>query len=120
MCFVLTSHRYRDGLVYPESYPLGNKQRGQAQPHDQNDFDAYMASGFIVTINARVATKESTPVPKEVGADEARTILRHTNEALLYLCCYSRSTGDSMAGLILPGSLAHIELKQANNKSARD
>jgi hypothetical protein len=28
--------------------------------------------------------------------------------------------GDSMAGLILTSSLAHIELKQANNKSARD
>jgi hypothetical protein len=38
----------------------------------------------------------------------------------VYLCCYSRSTGDSMAGLILTSCLAHIELKQANNKSARD
>jgi hypothetical protein len=28
VCFILTSHRYRDGSVYPESYPLDNKQRG--------------------------------------------------------------------------------------------
>jgi hypothetical protein len=27
-----------------------------------------VASGLIVTINARVATKEPTPVPEEVGA----------------------------------------------------
>jgi len=70
VCFILTSHRFCDGSVYPESYPLDNKQRGQAQPHDQNDFDAYMASGLIVTINARVATKEPTPVSEEVGAGE--------------------------------------------------
>jgi hypothetical protein len=70
VCFILTSRRFCDGSVYPESYPLDNKQRGQAQPHDQNDFDAYMASGLIVTINARVATKEPTPVSEEVGAGE--------------------------------------------------
>lgn len=109
LCFILTCHRFCDGSVYPESYPLDNKQRGQAQPHDQNDFDAYMASGLIVTINAPVATKEATPVAEDVGAGEQ-----------MYLCCCSRSTGDSMAGLILTSSLAHIELKQANNKSARD
>ena len=68
--FILTSHRNRDGSVYPESYPLDNKQRGQAQPHDQNDFDAYMASCVIVTINARVATKEATPAAEDVGAGE--------------------------------------------------
>ena len=38
---------------------------------DQNDFDAYMASGLIVTINARVATKEATSVAEEVGARRA-------------------------------------------------
>ena len=68
-----------------------------------------MASGVIVTINARVATKEATPVAEDVGAGEQ-----------MYLCCCSRSTGDSMAGLILISSLARIELKQADNKSARD
>jgi hypothetical protein len=68
-----------------------------------------MASGVIVTINARVATKEATPVAEDVGAGEQ-----------MYLCCCSRSTGDSMAGLILTSSLARIELKQADNKSARD
>jgi len=31
-----------------------------------------------------------------------------------------KMTRDSMAGLILTSSLAYIELKQANNKSARD
>jgi hypothetical protein len=61
---------YRDGSVYPESYPLDKKERGQAQPHDQNDFDAYMASGLIVTINARIPTKEPTPVAEEVAAGE--------------------------------------------------
>ncbi len=29
-----------------------------------------MASGLIVTINARVATKEPTPVPERIGAGE--------------------------------------------------
>jgi hypothetical protein len=38
----------------------------------------------------------------------------------VYHCYYSRSTGNSMAGSILASSLAHIELKHANNKSARD
>ena len=110
----MTSHRYCDGSVYPESYPLDNKQRGQAQPHDQNDFDAYMASGLIVTINARVATKEPTPVPEKIGAGE-QTDVRNSAPAIR-----NAGTGGSMAGSILTSSLAHIELKQANNKSARD
>jgi hypothetical protein len=75
MCFILTSHRYCGGSVYPESYPLDNEQRGQAQRHDQNDFDTYMASSLIVTINARVATKEPTPVPEEVGAGDQKLIV---------------------------------------------
>jgi len=29
LCFILTSNRFCDGSVYPESYPLDNKQRGQ-------------------------------------------------------------------------------------------
>jgi hypothetical protein len=67
---MLTSHRHRDGLPYPESYPLDNKQRGQDQPRYQNDFRPYMATGVIVTINARVATKEPTPVAEDVSAGE--------------------------------------------------
>jgi hypothetical protein len=39
------------------------------------DFDTYMASSLIVTINAQVATKEPTPVPEEVDAGDQKLIV---------------------------------------------
>ena len=50
--------------------PTHSTTSNVVRPHDQNDFDAYMASGFIVTINARVATKEATPAAEDVSVGE--------------------------------------------------
>jgi hypothetical protein len=68
--FHRSNDRYRSVLVDPESYPLDKKQRGQDQPQDQNNFDAYMANGVNVTVNARVAFQRATPVAEDLGAGE--------------------------------------------------